>query len=92
MHTLVPYASFLRDYRVYAAERGLAVSGAGFHSGLQVFLNVTQPYCIAAGDVPCAGTPGEAQRLVVPATYAPRVSMRPHAPASALASPHSKQT
>lgn len=73
-NTLVPYASILRDYHVYAAQHGLAASGGGFYDGLQSFLNMTQPLCIAAGDVPCAGTPGEAQRLVVPATYAPHLS------------------
>ena len=78
-HTLVPYASFLRDYRVYAAQHGLAASGPGFYEGLQTFLSVTQPLCIAAGekgDVPCAGTPGEAQRLVIPATYSADLAWR----------------
>ena len=35
--------------------------------------------CIAAGekgDVPCAGTPGEAQRLVIPATYSADLAWR----------------
>ena len=70
-HCLVPYASFLRDYLVYAAQHGLAPSGPRFYDGLRAFLAVTQPFCIAAsatGDAPCAGTPAEAQRLVVPAT------------------------
>ena len=93
----MPYASFLRDYlvyaalvrvrvrvrvrvspnpnpnpnQVYAAQHGLAPSGPRFYDGLRAFLAVTQPFCIAAsatGDAPCAGTPAEAQRLVVPAT------------------------
>ena len=78
-HTLVHYASFLRDYRVYAAQHGFAASGPSFYDGLQTFLSVTQPLCIAAGekgDVPCAGTPGEAQRHVIPATYSADLAWR----------------
>ena len=76
----MPYASFLRDYLVYAAQHGLAPSGPHFYVGLRAFLAVTQPLCIAAnettGDAPCAGTPAEAQRLVVPATYNADLSWR----------------
>ena len=78
-HTLVHYASFLRDYRVYAAQHGFAASGPSFYDGLQTFLSVTQPLCIAVGekgDVPCASTPGEAQRLVIPATYSADLAWR----------------
>ena len=78
-HTLVPYASFLRDYRVYAAQHGFAASGPSFYDGLQTFLSVTQPLCIAVsekGDVPCASTPGEAQRFVIPATYSADLAWR----------------
>ena len=60
-------------------QHGLAASGPGFYEGLQTFLSVTQPLCIAAGekgDVPCAGTPGEARRHVIPATYSADLAWR----------------